>query len=219
MSAIDLHQQADELEHVRVAHGGFRRCALLSDVDADVRVLTVAISRARLGDREALRYLYIRYADNVYSYVVTIVHDPHEAEDVTQHVFVKLLTIIASYDEARAPFATWIMRVARNAAIDHLRQLRMVPCEEVRRDVEADTVADEERQRSLLLREVLAMLPPDQRQVILLRHLVGLTPGEIADRLGKTESSIHGLHHRGRGALRHVLSELGSAPTTHADAA
>ena len=52
----------------------------------------------------------------------------------------KLLTIIASYDEARAPFATWIMRVARNAAIDHLRQLRMVPCEEVRRDGEADTV-------------------------------------------------------------------------------
>ena len=157
MSAIDLHQQADELEHVRVAHGGFRRCALSLDVDPDARVLAVAISRARLGDREALRYLYVRYADNVYSYVVTIVHDPHEAEDVTQHVFVKLLTIIATYDEARAPFATWIMRVARNAAIDQLRQLRMVPCEEVRRDGEADTVADEERQRSLLLREVLAL--------------------------------------------------------------
>lgn len=219
MSVIDLHQQADELEHGRVANGGFRRCASLSDSDANARVLAVAIARAKLGDREALRYLYVRYADNVYSYVATIVHDPHEAEDVTQHVFVKLLAIVDRYDEARAPFATWMMRVARNTAFDHLRQQRMVPCEEVRAEGPAGSVADEERQRSLLLREVLAALPHDQREVILLRHLVGLTPGEIADRLGKTESSVHGLHHRGRGALRTVLAEMGSAPATHADAA
>ena len=46
-----------------------------------------------------------------------------------------------------------------------------------------------------------------------MRHLVGLTPGEIAGQLGRTEPSIHGLHHRGRGALRTALSEMECAPT------
>ena len=46
-----------------------------------------------------------------------------------------------------------------------------------------------------------------------MRHLVGLTPGEIADKLGRTEPSIHGLHHRGRGALRAVLAEMECGPT------
>ena len=48
--------------------------------------------------------------------------------------------------------------------------------------------------------------------MLVLRHLVGLTPGEIAERLGKTEPSIHGLHHRGRGALRAALEERECAP-------
>ena len=47
-----------------------------------------------------------------------------------------------------------------------------------------------------------------------LRHVAGLSPGEIADRLGKSEASIHGLHHRGRGALRAALRELDAAPVT-----
>ena len=47
---------------------------------------------------------------------------------------------------------------------------------------------------------------------MLLRHVVGLTPGEIASRLGRTESSIHGLHHRGRRALQVELASRDSAP-------
>ena len=48
----------------------------------------------------------------------------------------------------------------------------------------------------------------------MLRHVVGLTPGEIAARLGRTESSIHGLHHRGRRALQAELTSRDSAPST-----
>jgi RNA polymerase sigma-70 factor (ECF subfamily) len=161
----------------------------------------------------------VRYADNVYSYVATIVHDRHEAEDVTQHVFVKLIGAVTKYDEARGPFAAWVLCVARNVAIDHLRQLRSIPCEEIRREDASEEATDDERHRNLLLREVLAALPRDQREVLVLRHVVGLTPGEIADRLGKTESSVHGLHHRGRGALRDVLAQLQSGPAVHARAA
>ena len=50
--------------------------------------------------------------------------------------------------------------------------------------------------------------------MVVLRHLVGLTPGEIAGRLGRSEASIHGLHHRGRRTLQTELSRMGSAPST-----
>ena len=48
--------------------------------------------------------------------------------------------------------------------------------------------------------------------MLVLRHIVGLSPVEIADTLDKSESSVHGLHHRGRRSLRANLSELGAAP-------
>ena len=67
------------------------------------RVVAQAVARAKQGDREALRFLYIRYADNVYGYVASIVRDDYEAEDVTQHVFAKLMTALAEVRAARGP--------------------------------------------------------------------------------------------------------------------
>jgi RNA polymerase sigma-70 factor (ECF subfamily) len=66
--------------------------------------------------------------------------------------------------------------------------------------------------RSRALKEALADLPSDQREVLVLRHVVGLSPREIAERLGKHEAAIHGLHHRGRGALKAKLHELDRTP-------
>ncbi len=80
-----------------------------------------AVKRAQAGDRQALGFLYARYADNVYGYVRSIVHDHHEAEDITQHVFAKLIGVIGSYEQRDVPFSTWILRVARNVTIDHIR--------------------------------------------------------------------------------------------------
>ena len=67
-------------------------------------------------------------------------------------------------------------------------------------------------ERSQCLRDALRRLPAEQREVLVLRHIAGLSPGEIAERLGKTEGSVHGLHHRGRGALQAALRELEAAP-------
>ena len=61
------------------------------------------------------------------------------------------------------------------------------------------------------LRQALRELPDDQRTVVVMRHLVGLSPTEIAEKMGRTESSVHGLHHRARGTLRKSLSSS-SAP-------
>src|SRR6187431_2457360 len=82
-----------------VLTGRFRRVNRLDDDEAGKRTVAQAVARAKQGDREALRYLYIRYADNVYGYVASIVRDDYEAEDVTQHVFAKLITVIGKYQE------------------------------------------------------------------------------------------------------------------------
>jgi RNA polymerase sigma-70 factor, ECF subfamily len=198
-----------------VLTGCFRRAGRLNDDEAGNRAVAQAVVRAKQGDREALRYLYVHYADHVYGYVASIVRDDHEAEDVTQHVFAKLMTALPKYEPREVPFSAWILRVSRNVAVDHMRQRRAIPCDEVR---ELDTHTEDDdssRMRSFGLRDALATLPEEQRQVVVMRHLVGLTPGEIADRLGRTEPSIHGLHHRGRGALRTALSEMECSPTIH----
>jgi RNA polymerase sigma-70 factor, ECF subfamily len=175
-------------------------------------LLAQAIARAKTGDAGALHFLYVRYADDVCGYVASIVHDQHEAEDITQTLFLKLLTKIQRYEQRDVPFAAWILRVARNSALDHVRARRAIPFEEVRTSDEGREDEDLERCQSLKI--ALDRLPTEQREVLVLRHIAGLTPGEIAQRLGKTESSIHGLHHRGRGALQAALRELEAAPLT-----
>jgi RNA polymerase sigma-70 factor (ECF subfamily) len=171
---------------------------------------STAIELAKQDDELGFRYLYLHYADNVYSYVRTILHDDHEAEDVTQQVFTTLLTRIQRYEERGVPFSAWLLRIARNAAIDQLRRSRTVLVEEVRgTDHEIDEIGQDRRWS---LTAALADLPEDQRQVVVLRHVIGLSPPEIAERLGKTESAVHALHHRGRRTLRGHLVEVGSAP-------
>jgi len=197
---------------------GFHSKPALEESPASLRLVSQAVARAKEGDREAVRFLYLQYADNVYGYVRSIVRDDFEAEDVTQQVFAKLMTVIGKYQERDVSFSAWIMRVARNVAVDHLRRRRAIPCEEVR-ELQPGAEEDASRSRSMMLRDALAALPEEQREVIVLRHLVGLSPGEIAGRLGRTEPSIHGLHHRGRGALRTALAEMECGPTVAGRAA
>ena len=181
-----------------------------SSASSDSRLVRDAVRRAKQGDRDALHFLFVRYSPDLTRYVNSFVQDHHEAEDIVQNVFAKLITAIGKYEETDVPFTAWILRVARNAALDHLRSRRAIPTEEVRvTDVgQAQTSLD----RGQDLRHALELLPEDQREVLVLRHIVGLSPLEIADALGKSESSVHGLHHRGRRTLQSSLTELGAAP-------
>jgi RNA polymerase sigma-70 factor (ECF subfamily) len=181
-------------------------------MDSQDHPLQKAIAAAKSGDVGALDFLYTRFADDVRGYVTSIVMNRDDAEDVTQDVFLKLTRAIRHYKPQTVPFVAWLMRVARNAAIDHLRARRQVPMEEVR----VEGPADDGRDGLHALRSALGRLPEDQRQVLVLRHLVGLNPSEIAERLHRTESSVHGLHHRGRRTLRGALAEEGFAPVTAA---
>jgi RNA polymerase sigma-70 factor (ECF subfamily) len=173
-----------------------------------------AIARAKEGDTDALHYLYVRHANDVYGFVRSIVRDDYEAEDITQNVFAKLMRAIQKYEPREVPFSAWILRVARNAALDWLRARRALPCEEVRTSDHGHEQLGQDRIRSL--KTALNGLPEQQREVLVLRHIAGLSPGEIAVRLDKSEGAIHGLHHRGRGALQDALRELDAAPMTAA---
>jgi RNA polymerase sigma-70 factor (ECF subfamily) len=190
---------------------GFRSEATLDESPETLRKVRLAVARAKEGDHDAIRFLYVSYSNNVYGYVRSIVHDDHEAEDITQHVFAKLMTKIVRYDDRGVPFFAWLLRLARNVAIDHLRANRLMPTETVL-DPDSNSVSDLDR--PVTIRAALATLPNEQREVVFLRHVVGLKPGEIADRMGRSEGSIHGLHHRGRRALQRELERLDSTPLT-----
>jgi RNA polymerase sigma-70 factor (ECF subfamily) len=190
---------------------GFRTTTALDRSPKTRDATRLAVSRAREGDRDALRYLYVSYSNNVYGYVRSIVRDEHEAEDVTQQVFAKLMTILGKYDDRGGPFLSWLLRLARNVAIDQLRANRLTPADVV---PDLDVLSAAEPEQAETVRAALAVLPEEQRKVVILRHLVGLTPGEIAECMGRTEDSIHGLHHRGRRALQRELERMESMPCT-----
>lgn len=112
-----------------------------------------AVGLAQLGDRQALAFLFVRYADDVCGYVRSIVHDRHRAEGITQQVFMKLIDDIGKYDDRDGvPFSAWLLRVARNAALDHLRRQKLVPGEGVRASDPS-------------FEDALATLPPAQRDM------------------------------------------------------
>ncbi len=190
---------------------GFRGSTTLDESDGTLRRVRVAVTRAKQGDTEALRYIYVVYCDNIYGYVRSIVRDEHDAEDVTQQVFAKLITAIVKYDDRGVPFFAWLLRLSRNVAIDHLRRNRTSPTANL---IEPEASAGTDPDRAETVREALATLPDEQRRVVFMRHVLGLTPVEIADRIGRSESAVHGLHHRGRRALQRELTLRGSTPLT-----
>jgi RNA polymerase sigma-70 factor (ECF subfamily) len=207
MGQVAVRRAADRLE-ATAARSGYRRRRQLNRPAAD-DLVAAAVARAREGDDDALRLLYLLYADNVYGYVLAIVRDEHDAEDITSEVFARLGRALTRYRAGATPFAAWLLRVARNAALDHLRAQHSVPRAEVHVSSEAELPA---RERLADLRAALAALPSDQRQVVLLRLVAGLTPGEVADQLGRSVDAVHALQHRARRRLRRELTQEGWAP-------
>jgi RNA polymerase sigma-70 factor, ECF subfamily len=171
----------------------------------------VVIARAARGDARAFSEIYRDSAPRIRRYVRTIVWNRWDAEDVTQEVFVKILTALDQFDPSRAAFSAWTLRVARNAAIDHLRreQSRAGWCE-----LDQRTAVDDVGQRcGESLRQVLGELNHRQREILVLRALAGLTPHEVATGAQATRGSINTQYHRARIAARDRLCEIDAAPS------
>jgi RNA polymerase sigma-70 factor (ECF subfamily) len=167
-------------------------------------ILAWAVERAKAGERDAIRFLYTRFADDVNAYVLGLARDAREAEAVTQLTFARLAGTIGAYEARDLPFQTWILRVAHELVA---RDVRPSPVAEA-----GATHAGSEQAQASALKAALADLPAEQREVLVLRHVVGLSPVEIASRMERSEASIHGLHHSARGALKAKLRERNCAP-------
>ena len=204
-----VRRAADRLE-ATAARSGYRRRRQLDHPEAAEPLVARAVARAREGDVDGLRLLFLLFADNVFGYVLSIVHDEHDAEDLTSEVFARLPRALGLYRPGATPFAAWLLRVARNAALDHLRRERSVPSPHVHPAGEPAGLQEIERLAGL--RSALAALPADQRQVVLLRLVAGLSPHEVATMLDRSVDAIHALQHRARRRLRRELTALGFAP-------
>lgn len=178
------------------------------DPDADL------VRRCLDGDRSAWDELVQAHWRRVFNIAYKFVARYDEAEDLTQEIFVKLLTALGSYDR-RALFETWLTRVSRNLCIDHYRR-RMREAEKVSDHVDLDNVLFEElvsrpdatleqREQIAVVRRALARLPPAYREPVALRDVHELSYEEIARRLQLPEGTVKSRINRGRKELaRHL---------------
>ncbi len=172
-----------------------------------------SVEHALAGDRDAMDALYRRFNRSVYGLARSIVHDDHEAEDVTQQVFLKLMTSMRTFEGSRGSFQSWLLRIAHNTAIDYVRRRPPITVDYYFED---QLPAREERSPIAdAVTAAIEALPMGQRRVIVLLNL-GLSSAEVAAALGVSEGAVYGLRHRARRRLCQQLARDGLTPrTTH----
>ena len=176
---------------------------------ADVRRL---VERAQKGDREALEELYLMYFDRIYSYLQMTVGNRHDAEDLTNQTFVKMLESIERFQWRKVPISAWLFQIAHNLAMDHFRaNRRWQPAEEPPEPRGSEErSAEEEALHSIGRQSMLEMidgLSTDQQQVLTLKFVFNFPNGDVATILGKTEGAIKSLQHRALASLQRELAK------------
>jgi RNA polymerase sigma-70 factor, ECF subfamily len=174
----------------------------------DVRRL---VERAQAGDRAALEELYLIHFDRIYSYLHLSVGNRHDAEDLTNQTFVKMLESIERFEWRTVPISAWLFRIAHNLAVDHFRAGRRWQPEEEPPEPRgsAERSAEEAALQSLGRKSMLEMieeLSPDQQQVLTLKFVFGFVNAEVATVLGKTEGAVKSLQHRALASLQRQLA-------------
>ena len=145
--------------------------------------------------------------DDLRGFVRRRVSDPHVAEDLVQDTLTKLATQLRSGSIA-GPMHAWVLRVARNAIIDHYRARG--PIETQVDDVGAEDAGAKRSEQAGLLasfRSFIHALPTEQREAVLLTEYEGLTQPELAKRLGVPVSTIKSRVQRGRRRLERALRD------------
>ncbi len=170
------------------------------------------VTRYISGDIDALNALILRHKKRVYTSIVILVKDQYVAEDIFQDTFFKVIDSLqaGSYKE-EGKFLPWVLRIAHNLCIDYFRKVKRKP---MIVDSEGNDILDsigmfdesaEDRwirnQSIHSLRELIKMLPDEQREVLILRHYAELSFKEIAD---MTNVSIN----TALGRMRYALLNL-----------
>lgn len=176
---------------------------------------TPLVLRAIKKDQDAFGELYDRHVVRVYRHIYYMVGNAAEAEDLTAQTFLRAWEAIGRYEVRGAPFVSWLLRIAHNLGVSHLRSKResaqlhdgMVD-DKPRRDPETvlEQSADEE-----LVREAILRLRDEQRQVIILRFIEDLDYREVAEIIGKSVAAIRVIQHRALNSLRKQMKLLDPA--------
>jgi len=164
------------------------------------------VRAAQSGSVDALERLYRAHWPRAYRAAYLVVHDAAGAEDIAQEAFLAAVRALDSFDRCR-PFGPWLHRIVVNRAIDWARARTL------RGEVEPDDSLAAEPEPPAELPELvraLAALPPDQRAVVVLRHLLEYTPGEIAELLDLPRGTVNSRLRRGLDALKSDESVRGT---------
>jgi RNA polymerase sigma-70 factor (ECF subfamily) len=170
------------------------------------------------GDVEALGLLFERYKHMVYRVAYRITRSHHDASDVTQETFLKVLKSISSF-RRKSNIETWIYRIAVNSALNHLRKverrgeesLEEIPEDQIplasRPSDDPEQCLEKAEIRRAISR-AMARLSPDHRAVVVLHDIEGLTYSEISRILGCSEGTVKSRLHHARKKLREILKPL-----------
>ena len=160
------------------------------------------VRAAQRGSASGIEALFRLHWPRAHRAAYLVVHDAAAAEDIAQEAFLAAVRNLDRFDRGR-PFGPWLHRIVVNRAIDwaRARQLRGESGARATRSRRPSTP------RSLddSLLAALAALPPDHRAVIVLRHLLEYTPGEIAELLGLPRGTVNSRLRRGLDSLRETV--------------
>ena len=164
------------------------------------------------GNEACLEMLIKRHKNKIFTTILYIVNDHYIAEDILQETLIKAIRTLrkGKYNE-EGKFLPWIVRIARNMAIDHFRRSKRMPKitsqdgEDIFRTFEVDDMNREETyvrdHRDDMIRELINQLPTEQKEVLVLRHYGNLSFKEIA---AITDVSIN----TALGRMRYALNNM-----------
>lgn len=156
------------------------------------------IVRARAGDHTAFDALIEDHREVIFRYAYLITRDAHSAEDIAQEAVWRAYRGLSGFDQGLA-FRPWLLRITRNAARNHQRDLgrrilritRLIVAEANGREESADIEAMVELgARAERLHQLVARLRPEAREVIYLRFFLGLSVEATASALGVAEGTV-----------------------------
>src|SRR5918995_1424005 len=162
------------------------------------------VRAAQRGSASDLEALFRLHWPRAFRTAFLVAHDAAASEDIAQEAFLSAIRNLDRFDRRR-PFGPWLHRIVVNRAIDWTRARRL------RAEVELGDVHPAAEDPPALGDDVLAALarlPPEHRAVIVMRYLLELTPGEIAESLGLPRGTVNSRLRRG---LDRLESELGGA--------
>src|SRR3989344_1375331 len=175
------------------------------------------VQQAKDGDSTAFSALYEQYITPIFRFVFFRVRTKEDAEDLTQHVFLKAWSALPEFGHEGKSFAAWLYRIARNTTIDYWRKkkpLSLDPSSSAFQNKQDKGLSPLEtanqKEEAEHIRKALHILNEDQQTILTLKFIEDLSNKEIAHVTGKTEGAIRQIQSRALKALRQHLKETKS---------